>query len=174
MSFNKNRIIIKQAAKFYNEMTGKELSKEEYFDFENRSFARKKIRNNAKNGRLYLKCDFKVKDEAKELGVKWDFDNKMNYITKDISDKNIKKLLKIEKRLYGRNTTSGYIDYLYCVKIPKIIIIKQFDEEINIIPDVDDNIKESDLHLNFDEIKQILQDSKPEKNKNKNTNPFLK
>jgi hypothetical protein len=87
-----------------------------------------------------------------------------------MSDKNIKKLLKLEKRLYGRNTTDGYMDYEYSVKIPKKLTIEKFDEKLEIKPYVDDT-KISKLHLNFDEIKNILQDSSQEKKKK--LNPFL-
>ena len=74
------------------------------------------------------------KMEAKELGVKWDLYNKMNYITKEMSNKNIKKLLKFEKRLYGKSTT----DYEYSVKIPKKLTIEKFDEKLEIKLFVDD------------------------------------
>ena len=117
------------ASKIYTEMTNddldfRELHKKKCIEFEN-SF---------KNGKLYIKCGYHVKDEVKKLGGKWDNDIKMWYITKYVSEENIKKMLKIEKSLFGRQTTIGYIEYKYDVICPKCFSIRLENNSVVIAP----------------------------------------
>jgi hypothetical protein len=191
MNFNKlNKMTIEQVEKFYKEMRNKKFTEEEYeILIDKKESFTKKITNDAPNGKLYIDCCWHFKDEAKELGVKWDYNYKLNYITKDISDKNLKKLLKLEKRLYGHNTTSGYMDYEYNVKIPTKVEIERYNGNLKINAFFYEDIYEK-RHYNFDEVKQILADSPSIKKKNnicieqiyddipqikkKNINPFMK
>ena len=117
------------ATKFYTEMTNtdldfKALTKNKSIEFEN-AF---------RNGKLYIQCGYHVKDDVKKLGAKWDNNIKMWYITKYNNKENIKKMLKIEKRLFGRNTTIGYIDYKYDVICPKWFVINYKYGTITISP----------------------------------------
>ena len=87
------------------------------------------VPNNFSSGKLYIFCKYEMMDKAKALGVKYDFDVKLNYIPNTVSRETVKKLLELEIKLYGRYTTVGYEDYTYKIAVPKFIHIYLDDED---------------------------------------------
>ena len=112
------------------------------------------IKNNMANGKLYVYCNFELKDEAKALGLKFDGTAKMWYMNKYTRKENVEKLYNLKKTFTNKNGKNRETN----IRVPYYIPIHEYKGKDFFNPFCYENDKQS-----LEDILKLLYPPQPKK-----------